>query len=270
MQREVTASVGCCAGTDWPPHLSHRALRPSRRCSCTVRSVCHTGRHSHIHTAAGSRPRTSRRHTLCTHTAACTNTRDRKQIHHDANHTRQGKNLYCRISAEGCNMGFFSLFPPIIYGWTQCGVGSRRWQPQSLEGEDIPATGLKVSRSRRGGRAWHSATGEGCNRHRGRIVCDAELRGRTSRNVIAGSTETFTGQASVWWRDEFCQQITRLWAKTNELRLQAELRLMDFPSSTVKQPQSSVLNVYCRVQVMLFFCISVQTNQHHYGFARRG
>ena len=94
--------------------------------------------------------------------------------------------------------------------------------------------------------------------------------GRTSRNVIAGSTETFTGQASVWWRDEFCQQITRLWAKTNELRLQAELRLMDFPSSTVKQPQSSVLNVYCRVQVMLFFCISVQTNQHHYGFARRG
>lgn len=78
-------------------------------------------------------------------------------------------------------MGFFSLFPPIIYGWTQCGVGSRRWQPQSLEGEDIPATGLKVSRSRRGGRAWHSATGEGCNRHRGRIVCDAELGGENEQ-----------------------------------------------------------------------------------------
>ena len=195
MQREVTASVGCCAGTDWPPHLSHRALRPSRRCSYTVRSVCHTGRHSHIHTAAGSRPRTSQRHTLCKHTAVCTSTRDRKQRHHDVNHTHDREKPVLLYFCWGLQH-FFFLFLPIIYSWTQCGVGSRRWQPQSLEGKDIPATGLKVSWSRRGGQAWHSATGEGCNRHRGRIVCDVELGGRTSRNVIAGSTETFTGQAS--------------------------------------------------------------------------
>lgn len=36
-------------------------------------------------------------------------------------------------------------------------------------------------------------TGRRCNRHRGRIGCDVELRGRTSWNVLAGSTETFTG-----------------------------------------------------------------------------
>ena len=47
------------------PHLSRSALRSSRPCSCTVQSVCHTGRRSHIHIAAGSRPRTDPRHTLC-------------------------------------------------------------------------------------------------------------------------------------------------------------------------------------------------------------
>ncbi len=53
-----------------------------------------------------------------------------------------------------------------------------------------------------------------------------------------------------------CQQITRLQAKTNELRQQIELRLMYFPS-TVKQPQATVLK--CLLQgsgnvIPLHFC----------------
>lgn len=98
-------------------------------------------------------------------------------------------------------------------------------------------------------------TGRRCNRHRGRIGCDVELRGRTSWNVLAGSTETFTGQTCTWCNNEFCQQITRLEAKTNELRQLLELRLMYFPN-TVKQPQPTVLNVYVRAQVRFLSSIT--------------
>lgn len=95
-------------------HLSHSALRPSRLCSCTVRTVCHTGRRSHIDTAAGSPPRTGPPHTLCKHTAACTSRkthmrqdkRETKQRRRDVNYIWQG-NLRCHIFAEGCSMFFF-------------------------------------------------------------------------------------------------------------------------------------------------------------------
>lgn len=67
-------------------HLSRSALRPSRRCSCSVRSARRTGRRSHIHTAAGSPSRTGPPHTLCTHTAARTSReRETKQRRHGVN-----------------------------------------------------------------------------------------------------------------------------------------------------------------------------------------
>lgn len=119
-------------------------------------------------------------------------------------------NLHCHFFCWGLQHGFFffnNLKLDTVYSWKS--------EVVAIEGRDIPATGLEVSWAWRGGRAWHGSTGKGCNRHRGRIVCNVELRGRTSRNVITGSTETFTEQNRLWCRNDLCQQTLgkNKWAK---------------------------------------------------------
>lgn len=114
-------------------HLSHSALQSSRRCSCTVQSVCRTGRRSHIHTAAGSRPRTGPLHTLCKH-AAQAGTREKANTHHDVDQAQQEKTgalIFLLRTATGF--------------WTQYEVSDQRWWAEGREGKDIPATGLEGS-----------------------------------------------------------------------------------------------------------------------------
>lgn len=66
MQKCVALPMMFCTVVSFivAPHLSHSALQSSRRRSCTVQSVCHTGRRSHIHTAAGSLLQTDLLHIL--------------------------------------------------------------------------------------------------------------------------------------------------------------------------------------------------------------
>lgn len=83
------------------PHLSHSALQSSRRCSCTLQSVCHTGRRSHIHTAAGSLRQTDLLHIL--------QHKGKKAEHYDENNRKTEEEWSVMCCSEGEQAGMASM-----------------------------------------------------------------------------------------------------------------------------------------------------------------